>query len=72
MDAFKKFFKLPTHIEPMALIVLGYGAETPEPDPDRFKKEKSISKLGNVNVGKWGVGIIPAPYFFIGQKILNA
>lgn len=40
MDAFKKFFKLPAHIEPMALIVLGYGAETPEPDPDRFKKEK--------------------------------
>ncbi len=40
ISAFSKFFGLPKNIEPMALIIVGYGAETPEPDPGRFRREK--------------------------------
>lgn len=40
ISAFAKFFGLPKNIEPMALIIVGYGAETPESDTGRFRKEK--------------------------------
>ena len=43
---FKKYFDLPENIEPMALVILGYGAETPAPDPQRFKKQK-------IHFNKW-------------------
>lgn len=40
ISAFAKFFGLPKNIEPMALIIVGYGAETPESDTGRFRREK--------------------------------
>lgn len=37
---FKKFFNMPSNIEPMALIVLGYGAENPVLDAPRYDTTK--------------------------------
>ncbi len=40
MDAFRKFFGMPKNIAPMALIILGYPAESPELEAPRYDKAK--------------------------------
>lgn len=40
MLAFREFFKLPQNIEPMALVIVGYPAETPADDPNKFCEAK--------------------------------
>ena len=43
--AFKELFELPDHIEPFALISIGYPAEV-RPKPDRYKQDK-------IHINKW-------------------
>ena len=40
MDAFRKAFKMPKHIEPMALVIVGTPAENPKLDAPRYAEEK--------------------------------
>ncbi len=40
MDAFRKVFNMPKSIEPMALVIIGYPAESPELEEERFDRNK--------------------------------
>jgi nitroreductase len=45
-DAIRKIFQLPAHIEPFALVALGYAREIKE-TPDRWKEER-------IHYNSWG------------------
>ncbi|MCD6201931.1 MAG: nitroreductase family protein [Bacteroidales bacterium] len=38
--AMRQLFNLPEHIEPLALVALGYPAETPDQPTDRYKPDR--------------------------------
>lgn len=40
MDAFRKLFSIPEHVEPMALVILGYAKDSPSRAEDRFEPSK--------------------------------